>query len=64
VPKRVAGLLTPDVYIFGARKVGFMYQFYTMHGTCNILLTFQSLAVSLLTTRFNIPKFYMVLALC
>jgi hypothetical protein len=27
------------------------------------LLTFQSLAVSLLTTRFNIQKFYMVLAL-
>jgi hypothetical protein len=27
------------------------------------LLTFYSLAVSLLTTRFNIQKFYMVLAL-
>jgi hypothetical protein len=26
-------------------------------------LTFQSLAVSVLTTRFNIQKFYMVLAL-
>jgi len=27
-------------------------------------LTFKSLAVSLRTTRFNIQKFYMVLALC
>jgi hypothetical protein len=27
-------------------------------------LTFYSLAVSLRTTRFNIPKFYMVLTLC
>ena len=28
------------------------------------VLTFQSLAVSLRTTRFNIQKFYMALALC
>ena len=33
----------------------------TAYTACN--LTFQSLAVSLRTTRFNIQKFYMVLAL-
>jgi len=32
--------------------------------SCNNDLTFQSPAVSLRTTGFNIQKFYMVLALC
>ena len=35
------------------------YGFYFLY----LNLTFKSLAVSLLTTRFNIQKFYMVLAL-
>jgi hypothetical protein len=34
-----------------------------MHGQQNVKLTFQSLAVSLRTTTFNIQKFYVVLAL-
>jgi hypothetical protein len=39
--------------------------FHTSLTDCSLLvLTFQSLAVSLRTARFNIQKLYMVLALC
>jgi hypothetical protein len=47
----------------------YIMSYKTPTGTCfiyvciDLLLTFQSLAVSLLTTRVNNQKFYMVLAL-